>query len=150
MELTEIKNAVMFQTNNDIEDVSEYSLVLNSYINEGYEKLCFAFWRMYPSPSGLLKPLEKGTDIPKLPTYAHRAISDYSTYLIYRNGNPSKQNRGMAFLQTFNEILIKLQLDNSKLENGGINADGTLVNPDDVVMTNKKHKITNLYPPYRY
>ena len=39
MTLAEIKAQIMFQTNNDAEDIDDYLPHVNDYINEGYDKL---------------------------------------------------------------------------------------------------------------
>lgn len=148
MNYTDLKNNVMFQTNNDIEDVEEFNIALPHYINEGYGMLTYAFWKIYPSTGGLLLPLTTGTDVPNLPLYAHRAVADYATYLVYRNGNPVKQNRGERYLRDFQDILTRLKEDGSKIENGGLNADGTLMNAEDAINRKKKTKLCNIYPPY--
>lgn len=106
MTVGEIKNEVMFQTNNDIEDVEEYLPYLLGYINEGYDKLVYSYTKEHV---GETRPwLEEDSDEPQLPDWSHRALADYGTWLVYRNGNPQKQNRGMAFLSAFNEMVSKL------------------------------------------
>lgn len=104
MNVREIKNMVMFQTNNDIDDLADYLPYLTVYINEGYDKLLYAYagehLREDKNP-----PLLIETDAPNLPEYAHRALADYATYMVYRNGNPQKQQRGYAFLSSFSEAL---------------------------------------------
>ena len=121
MTLGEIKDQVMFQTNNDAEDVGDYLPHLVDYINEGYDRLLNA-WNKNHIPTGEYERLEIDPDEPQLPEWTHRALTDYATYLIYRNGNPQKQQRGMAFRALFEEILSKI------LEEGGaagLNEDGT-------------------------
>ena len=39
MTLAEIKNLIMFQTNNDKDDLGDYLPYLMDYINEGYDRL---------------------------------------------------------------------------------------------------------------
>ena len=39
MTLAEIKNQIMFQTNNDAEDIEDYLPHVDDYINDGYDRL---------------------------------------------------------------------------------------------------------------
>ena len=96
MTLAEIKNQIMLQTNNYEDDIDDYLPHLVDYINDGYDRL--------------------------VKVWTHRAICDWATWLVYRNGNPQKQNRGMAFRYAFEEILAKLS-DEGGL--AGLNEDGT-------------------------
>lgn len=106
MNVGEIKNAVMFQTNNDVDDIMDYVPYMLDYINEGYDKLVYAYAGMhlgeaYPQLAG-------DSDTPKLPDWTHRALVDYATWLVYRNGNAQKQQRGYAFRTAFEEVLNKV------------------------------------------
>ena len=118
MTLAEIKNQVMFQTNNDVEDLGDYEPHINDYVNEGYDRL-MSVWSKNHVPVAADR-LEMDMDEPALPEWTHRALVDYATWLVYRNGNPQKQQRGMAYLNGFNEVLAKIA------DEGG--ADG--MNPD--------------------
>ena len=120
MTLAEIKNQVMFQTNNDAEDLGDYEPHINDYINEGYDRLV-STWARDHVPTAADR-LEYDTDEPETPEWTHRALVDYATWLVYRNGNPQKQQRGMAYLSAFNEVLAKVT-DEGGAE--GLNADGT-------------------------
>lgn len=118
MTLSEIKAQVMYQTNNDADDLPDFEPHLTDYVNEGYDILVMAFTDQHVSSASVDYPaLVNKTDVPKLPEYAHRGLVDYATYLVYRNGNAVKQNRGMAFYSAFLEIASKL-----KYERGGIGA----------------------------
>ena len=107
MTLGEIKDQVMFQTNNDAEDVGDYLPHLIDYINEGYDRLLNA-WSKTHIPTGEYDRLEIDPDEPQLPEWTHRALADYATWMVYRNGNQSKQQRGMAYRSAFEEILSKI------------------------------------------
>lgn len=120
MTLAEIRNQVMFQTNNDAEDVGDYMPHLNDYINEGYDRLVSA-WAKDHVPV-VADRLEIDVDEPETPEWTHRALVDYATWLIYRNGNPQKQSRGMAYLNAFNEIIAKIVDEGGA---SGINEDGS-------------------------
>lgn len=120
MTLQELRDHVMFQTNNDIEDLEEFQPAVDRYLNEGYNRLVEAYARTYidtedesgnvPYPS-----LTNDNDVPLIPGWAHRAIGDYGAYMVYRNGNVYKQSRGDRYLQQFNDILFKLRfLTNGK------------------------------------
>ena len=116
MTLAEIKSRVMFQTNNDDEDVGDYLPHLVDYINDGYDRLVFA-WAMTHCGSEdwpWLEEPEEGSeetdvDVPKTPEWTHKYLADWATWLVYRNGNPQKQQRGYAFRSAFEEMLSKLQ-----------------------------------------
>ena len=121
MTLAEIKNQVMFQTNNDAEDLGDYEPHINDYVNEGYDRLVSAWAKAHIS-QGEYDRLEIDSDEPLLPEWTHRALVDYATWLIYRNGNPQKQQRGMTYLNNFNQILSTI-LDEGG--SSGLNEDGT-------------------------
>lgn len=122
MTLAEIKNQVMFQTNNDAEDVGDYLPHLLDYINEGYDRL-MSVWEKNHIPVNHER-LTEDTDEPELPEWTHRAIADWATWLVYRNGNPQKQNRGMAFRNAFEEVLRKISDEGGK---DGVNEDGSRI-----------------------
>ena len=121
MTLSEIKNQVMFQTNNDAEDVGDYLPHLLDYINDGYDRLV-KVWSKSHIPQDDYPLLEDDADEPELPQWTHRALCDWATWLVYRNGNPQKQQRGLAFKTAFEEILAKLADEGGA---DGLNEDGT-------------------------
>lgn len=121
MTLAEIKEQVMFQTNNDAEDLGDYEPHINDYVNEGYDRLVSAWNKGHVTDDNRL---EMNMDEPELPLWTHRALVDYATWLIYRNGNPQKQQRGMTYLNNFQQILSKI-LDEGGA--AGLNEDGTQV-----------------------
>lgn len=107
MTYAEIRGMAMFQTGNDTADYTEYEPSLGAYINEGYGKLLYAYDKTRvgdeTSPA-----LAKDTDAPGIPEHAHRAIADYATYMLYRNGSPERQRRGAPYYQQFYEVLSGL------------------------------------------
>lgn len=107
MTLAEIKSQIMFQTNNDDEDVGDFLPHLVDYINDGYDRLV-KVWTKSHMEQEEYPWLVEDTDEPNLPKWVHRYIADWATWLVYRNGNPQKQNRGMAYRYAFEEILAKL------------------------------------------
>ena len=121
MTLAEIKEQVMFQTNNDAEDLGDYEPHINDYVNEGYDRLVSAWNKGHITQDNRL---EMDMDEPELPEWTHRALVDYATWLIYRNGNPQKQQRGMTYLNNFQQTLSKI-LDEGGA--AGLNEDGTQV-----------------------
>jgi hypothetical protein len=121
MTLGEIKEQVMFQTNNDSEDVEDFLPHLVDYVNDGYDRLVSA-WTKNHIPQTDYPLLSEDTDEPNLPEWMHRALCDWATWLVYRNGNPQKQNRGMAFRQAFLDVLAKIADEGGA---SGLNTDGT-------------------------
>ena len=121
MTLAEIKNQIMFQTNNDEEDIDDYLPHVEDYINEGYDRLVSA-WTKNHTPQADYPRLTADTDVPNLPEWTHRSICDWATWLVYRNGNPQKQNRGLAFRSAFEEVLARITGEGGA---AGLNPDGT-------------------------
>ncbi len=120
MTLSEMYNQIMFQTNNDSDDLGDFTPHIGDYVNEGYDKLVEAYADEHVSEDSDDYPrlVAKG-DTPNLPEYSHRGIVDYATYLIYRNGNAVKQNRGQAYYSSFYEYLVKLKYEGSMQKAGG-------------------------------
>ena len=107
MTLAEIKNQIMFQTNNDEEDIEDYLPHVNDYINDGYDRLVKVWTKSHIPQTGYPR-LTEDSDVPNIPEWTHRALCDWATWLVYRNGNPQKQQRGIAFKYAFEEVLAKL------------------------------------------
>ena len=120
MTLSEIQEQIMFQTNNDADDLGDFTPHINDYINEGYDRIVI-IWDNKHVPCTDYPKLENDADTPNLPEWIHRYIADWATWLIYRNGNPQKQNRGMAFRSSFEEMLGKLASQGGK---NGLDEDG--------------------------
>jgi len=123
MTLAEIKNQIMFQTNNDEEDIEDYLPHVVDYINDGYDRLV-KVWTKSHMPNGEFEKLEYDTDEPQLPEWTHRALCDWATWLVYRNGNPQKQQRGRAYYENFMLVLAQLSDEGGA---AGLNEDGTNV-----------------------
>lgn len=110
MTLAEIKNMVMFQTNNDADDLGDYLPYLETYINDGYDRLVVAYVKQHvSSDSNDYTPLTHDKSTPNLPDWSHQAIADWATWLIYRNGNAQKQNRGYQYRSQFAEVEAQLR-----------------------------------------
>jgi hypothetical protein len=58
--------------------------------------------------------LRDEADVPALPEWSHWAIADYATYLLYRNGNLQRQQRGIPFLRDFNDMLARLRAEGGR------------------------------------
>lgn len=108
MTLSELKSRCLFQFNTDEDDLEDYEPAITGYLNDGYDQLLKALLKVhagvYPFPM-----MEEEDDEPKLPEWTHGALADYATWLLYRNGNSQKQNRGSAFLQSFMSVLSELK-----------------------------------------
>ena len=104
MTLAEIKAQIMFQTNNDEEDIGDYLPHVVDYINDGYDRLV-KVWTKNHIPNNEYERLQYDMGEPQLPEWLHRYICDWATWLVYRNGNPQKQQRGMAYRYAFEEAL---------------------------------------------
>ena len=123
MTLAEIKNQIMFQTNNDEDDIEDYLPHLVDYINDGYDRMV-KVWTKNHAPQESYPLLEDDTDEPQTPAWTHRYLCDWATWLVYRNGNPQKQNRGMAYRASFEEALARIAGEGGA---DGLNDDGTNV-----------------------
>lgn len=108
MTVGEIKNAVMFQTNNDTDDVGDFLPYLMDYINEGYDLLVFAYTDTHLTSNTAYAPLRGDGETPALPAWMHHAIADWATWCVYRNGNSQKQQRGYTFRSAFDEVCQKI------------------------------------------
>lgn len=104
--VSEIKRLVMFQTNNDAEDLGDFQPFLMDYINEGYDLAAMAYAGQHVTEESEQFPrLRHDRSVPELPVWLHRAIADWATWLVYRNGNSGRQKRGLPFRQTAQELL---------------------------------------------
>ena len=121
MTFAEIKNQVMFQTGNDADDLVDYLPHVDDYANEGYVRLAKA-WAGSDYTEQDYPRLQYDEEIPSLPDWTHRALADYATWLVYRNGNPQRQQRGLYFRQAFEDVLKQIYEEGGK---NGLNEDGT-------------------------
>lgn len=94
----------MFETNNDSDDLGEFEPHVTAYLNEGYRLLAQAAG--IPQP----QPLTGEGDAPALPEWMHRGLADYGAWMVYRNGPGPKQNRGLAFRQSFDALTARARL----------------------------------------
>ncbi|MDD3411575.1 MAG: hypothetical protein PHY12_12290 [Eubacteriales bacterium] len=140
MTLAEMKAMVMYQTNNDADDLGDFEPYLDSYLNEGYDKLVQGFLGVHIGNEAMPRLLQD-TDAPRIPDWCHRAIADYATWMVYRNGTPNKQNRGYAYRTAFEEMYSEAVRLRGKLEDK--DGDGSYE-----TVTTEKRSFFGLYPPY--
>ena len=123
MTLGEIKYHVMFQTNNDADDIGDFEPHIVDYINEGYDLLVDAWAKTHTAFNAEDYPrLGEDTDVPLTPEWTHRYLADWATWLVYRNGNPQKQQRGYAYRESFLGMISRVS-DQGGAD--GLNEDGT-------------------------
>lgn len=103
MTLTDLKDLIMIQTGNDVEDYPDFSTQSLVYLNEGYRRVYHHWMGAYPESL-----LSDDDDTPAVPEPLHTAIADWATWLLYRNGNISKQNRGLAFREAAEKALSRV------------------------------------------
>ena len=135
MTLQEIKEQVMFQTNNDADDLGDFEPHMDDYVNEGYDLLVEAVYGTHLGEK--YAPLAGNAAEPSLPAWMHRGLVDYATWLVYRNGNLVKQNRGVAYRAAFDQLVSKARLWAASQTNGKTDAYGRPVAPG---------KFYNIYP----
>jgi len=110
MDLSALRQQVMFQIGGDAEDVQDFLPYLTDYLNEGYDRLVMAaHGRHVGEGENDFAPLAHGKSVPELPAWTHRAIADWATWLICRNGNAQRQNRGYAFRRAFEDVESRLR-----------------------------------------
>ena len=116
MTVEAIKNLVMYQTNNDADDLGDFMPYLMGYINESYDLLVYAWTKQHCSEDyeADYAFLITDQDVPNLPEWTHKAIADWATWLVYRNGNPSKQNRGYQFRAAFEDVRSRITSEGGK------------------------------------
>lgn len=108
MTLKEIKDLIMFQTNNDADDLGDFLPHITSYVNDGYDRAATAYAKEHVSvDSETYIPLNHDKSSPAVPDWMHRAIADWATWLIYRNGNTNKQSRGYPFRTSAEEVFTR-------------------------------------------
>ena len=107
MNLLQLKQQVMFQTGNDAEDLGDFQPHLTDYLNEGYDLLMMASQGKHVDAESEAQPLSHDKGEPELPSWMHRALADYATWLVYRNGSAQKQGRGYVFRKAFDEVLSR-------------------------------------------
>lgn len=108
MTYAEIKDLVMHQINYDSEDVTDFEPYIDAYVNEGYNELVYAYAGVYAGSTSY-PVLSDGSDLPLTPVWTHKSLADWATWCVYRNGNPSRQNRGYPFRQSFENVVSRVR-----------------------------------------
>ena len=114
MTFKQIKQHILAQTNNDLDDLADVLPHMEEYINEGYDLLMEAWDEKHVGAGGDVPRLDKDMDIPDIPEWTHGAIADWATWLMYRNGNPQKQQRGMQYKVAFLELVARIRAAGGK------------------------------------
>ena len=105
MNLLELKQTVMFQTNNDADDLGDFMPYVTDYLNQAYDRLTMVWAGQHVSAdSETHPPLKNDKSTPQLPDWTHRAMADWATWLVYRNGNAQKQSRGLYYRRAFENV----------------------------------------------
>jgi len=102
MTVTALKELVMRQLGEDVDDVLERAALLDVYLERGYQLI------MDKRKGGNLTGVKALATENLLPDWAHSAIADYATYRILLTGNGTKQQRAQAFYASYGETLSKL------------------------------------------
>ena len=129
MTIDELKAVVMLQLGEDVADVSDYSVLLDTYLEAGYRIMADKYL------SGDMKGVEPLVTENLLPAWTHSALADYATYRILMNGNAQKQNRASAFYATFRDTTARMK---SKKDEEALNA-------DELLTGERVFKFKNLY-----
>ena len=109
MTLEEIKKQALFQTGADQEDQADWEPSLTAFINEGYDRLLYAFCRMHVHDDSMFQPLNHSRAMPELPQWSHAAIADYASWRLCMSGPAARQARGAAFRASFEEAQGRLR-----------------------------------------
>lgn len=110
MTLGDIKATVMHQTNNDIGDLEDFAPFLTDYINDGYDKMLYAYAKVHPGGEDY-PLLLNSDDKPILPHRLHQSLADWATWMVYRNGNAARQQRGYVFRSAFEEAIASAKAE---------------------------------------
>lgn len=125
MTLGEIKYHVLYQFNQDYDDIGDFQPHIIDYINEAYDRLVNVWDKQHTRFAQVDYPrLGDDTDVPKTPEWTHRYLADWATWLCYRNGNPQKQQRGYAYRDSF-EMMLRQVADEGGA--AGLDEDGNRI-----------------------
>ena len=117
MNLQEMKSTVMFQTNNDADDLGDFLPYVTNYLNEGYDRLVMAWAGEHVSEeSQTYTPLKNDKASPELPEWTHGAIADWATWLVYRNVFNALLSHQEDALDTVYRYLILAFAEGRKVE----------------------------------
>lgn len=130
MTLKEIRDAVLFETNNDADDLGDFEPHLTDYINEGYDRLVNAMGGGHVGvENDSFPPLRHEKARPETPEWTHRAIADWAAWLVYRSGSALKQSRGQLFKTAFEETLARVRAMSAEERGGAATAKGSRFGP---------------------
>lgn len=108
MTVREIKEAALFQSHNDIEDIEDFRPVLAEYLDEAYDRLVYAYANEHPEDGSETWPkLKHDGDLPRTPEHTHLYLVDWVTWRIMSIGSTAKQQQGLVFRQAFEQGLLK-------------------------------------------
>lgn len=107
MTLWQLKQLVLHQTGSDVDDVGVH---LADYLNEGYDHLVMALFHRHVEEAGDYPPLRHDKSTPLLPPWAHRALADYASWMVCRNGPAPRQSRGYVFRKAFDEAVARARM----------------------------------------
>jgi hypothetical protein len=107
MKLLDLEKLALSQLGLDTDDLNEQKTNLDIYLNEGYDKLLKVYKNVHTGETGY-PILSTDTQEPLTPAWSHRAIADYATWALSRNGSAQKQNKGAIFWNTFNDMEAQL------------------------------------------
>jgi len=126
MTVKEIKDMIMHQfMQMEPEDVQAYLPYMITYVNEGYDKLVFA-WAKTHTGTEYFPLLTNDSQIPQIPERYHKALMDWATWCMYRNGNQQKQQRGYEYRRAFEEALLEIANSGGEDVLGDADGDGLI------------------------
>lgn len=106
MTVGEIKEAALYQSQNDIEDIEDFRPVLSEYLDEAYDRLVYAYAEAHPADGTDWPKLRADGEVPRTPDWTHMFLVDWVTWRILSIGSPAKQQQGMVFRQAFERGLL--------------------------------------------
>ena len=124
MTVKECKDFIMHQfMSMEPEDVQAYLPHLMIYLNEGYDKLVYA-WANEHAGHTDFPMLKEDSQTPNIPERYHKALCDWATWCMYRNGNAQKQQRGYEYRRAFEEALAEMENSGGEAVLGDADGDG--------------------------
>jgi hypothetical protein len=117
MTLDNIIDAALLQLQRDADDLSldEYAAALKLYINQGY----FELLRAREGDAGTFDSLVDGTQVPRLPEWAHHALADFATYKALSCGSAARQARAKVFRGEYERVLTRMSEARGRTLSGG-------------------------------
>jgi hypothetical protein len=106
MTLEALRERVLYQTNNDADDLDDFEPHITDYLNIGYNLLLYAYSHRHVGADDA-PPLADPADEPQVPERYQSAIADWATWMIYRNGNLQKQQRGQQFRYAAEQVFAE-------------------------------------------